>query len=104
MSFGGMGKSFPMETRSKGRKRPESRCRPSVGMSFRLAIPWPVALQQSRPLLRQLRASVYQRSVGIEKFSVNRTLSLNCNCLSHPRGQVHVASRSRSNRDKDVTI
>jgi hypothetical protein len=88
MSFRGMGKSFPMETRSKGRKRLESRCRPSVGMSFRLAIPWPVALQQSRPPLRQLRASVNQGALGVEKFSANGTLSLNC--LSHFRGQVQV--------------
>ena len=54
-------------------------------MSFRLAIPWRVALQQSRPPLRQLCASVNQRSLGVEKFSVNGTLSLNC--LSHLRGQ-----------------
>ena len=57
-------------------------------MSFRLAIPWPVALQQSRPPLRQLRATVNQKSLGVEKFSVNGTLSLNC--LSHPRGQAHL--------------
>jgi len=49
-----------INTRSKDRQRLESRWRPSVGMSFRLAIPWPVALQQSRPPLRQLRASVNQ--------------------------------------------
>ena len=78
MSFRGMGESFPMETRPKDRKRSESRCRPSVGMSFRLAIPWLVALQQSQPPLRQLRASVNQGSVRVEKFSVNGTLSLNC--------------------------
>ena len=86
MSFRGMGKSLPMGTRSKDRQRPESRCRPYIGMSFRLAIPWPVALQQSQPPLRQLPASVNQGPVRVEKFSVNGTLSLNC--LSHSRGQV----------------
>ena len=87
MSFRGMGKSLPMGTRSKDRQRPESRCRPYLGMSFRLAIPWLVALQQSQPPLRQLPASVNQGPVRVEKFSVNGTLSLNC--LSHSRGQVH---------------
>ena len=85
MSFGRHREIFSEGTRSKGQKRPESRPRPSVGMSFRLAIPWPVALQQSRPPLRQLSASFNQRSLGVEKFSVNGTLSLNC--LSHFRGQ-----------------
>jgi osmotically-inducible protein OsmY len=85
MSFRRHGEIFSEGTRAKGQKRPESRSRPNVGMSFRLAIPWPVALQQSRPPLRQLRASVHQRSLGVEKFSVNGTLSLNC--LSHLRGQ-----------------
>ena len=93
MSFRGMGKSLPMGTRSKDRQRPESRCRPCIGMSFRLAIPWLVALQQSQPPLRQLPASVNQGPVRVEKFSVNGTLSLNC--LSHSRGQVQrVASRA----------
>ena len=87
MSFRGMGESLPMGTRSKDRQRPESRCRPCIGMSFRLAIPWLVALQQSQPPLRQLPASVNHGPVRVEKFSVNRTLSLNC--LSHSRGQVH---------------
>jgi hypothetical protein len=49
MSFGRHGEIFSEGTRSKGQKRPESRPRPSVGTSFRLAIPWLVALQQSRP-------------------------------------------------------
>jgi len=69
-----------MGTRSKGQKRPESRSQPNVGMSLRL----------SRPPLRQLRASANQRSLGVEKFSVNGTLSLNC--LSHLRGQAHLHS------------
>ena len=86
MSFRGMGKSLPMGTRSKDRQRPESRCRPYIGMSFRLAIPWLVALQQSQLPLRQLGASVPYRYFGVEQFSVNGTLSLNC--LSHSRGQV----------------
>ena len=89
MSFGRHGEIFSEGARSKGRKRPESHCRPSVGMSFRLAIPWPVALQQSRPPLRQLRASFNQGYLGVEKFSVNGTLSLNC--LSHLRGQAQVS-------------
>ena len=88
MSFRGMGKSFPIDTGSKDRQRPESRCRPYIGMSFRLAIPWLVALQQSQPPLRQLGASVPYRYFGVEQFSVNGTLSLNC--LSHSRGQVQV--------------
>ena len=83
-----------MGTRSKGQKRPESRSRPSVGMSFRLAIPWPVALQQSRPPLRQLCASFNQGYLGVEKFSVNGTLSLNC--LSHLRGQVHGIAKTEA--------
>jgi hypothetical protein len=86
MSFGRHGEIFSEGTRSKGQKRPESCPRPSVGTSFRLAIPWLVALQQSRPPLRQLGASINQRPWGVEKFSVNGTLSLNC--LSHSRGQV----------------
>ena len=89
MSFRGMGKSLPMGTRSKDRQRPESRCRPYIGMSFRLAIPWLVALQQSQLPLRQLGASVPYRYFGVEQFSVNGTLSLNC--LSHSRGQVHLS-------------
>ncbi len=68
MSFGRHREIFSEGIRSKGRKRPESRCQPSVGMSFRLAIPWPVALQQSRPPLRQLRASVKQRPLAVEKY------------------------------------
>jgi hypothetical protein len=40
MSFRGMGDGV----RSKDRKRLQSRSRPNVGSSFRLAIPWPVAL------------------------------------------------------------
>ena len=82
-----------MGTRSKDRQRPESRCRPCIGMSFRLAIPWLVALQQSQPPLRQLPASVNHGPVRVEKFSVNRTLSLNC--LSHSRGQVQTVSHYR---------
>ena len=93
MSFGRQGEIFSEGTRSKGQKRPESRPRPSVGMSFRLAIAWPVALQQSRPPLRQLRATVHQGSLGVEKFSVNGTLSLNC--LSHLRGQAQSGVRSQ---------
>jgi len=42
---------------------------------------------QRAPPLRQLRASINQRLLGVEKFSVNGTLSLNC--LSHLRGQAH---------------
>jgi len=94
MSFGRHEEIFSEENKSKGRKRPESSFQPSVGTSFQLAIPWPVALQQSRPPLHQLRASVHQGPLGVEKFSVNGTLSLNC--LSHPRGQVHCAFRGLS--------
>ena len=102
MSFRGMGKSLPMGTRSKDRQRPESRCRPYIGMSFRLAIPWLVALQQSQPPLRQLGASVPYRYFGVEQFSVNGTLSLNC--LSHSRGQVQNTLKPSSNQESSQVL
>jgi len=101
MSFGRHEEIFSEENKSKGRKRPESSFQPSVGTSFQLAIPWPVALQQSRPPLRQLWASVNDSCLGVEKFSVNGTLSLNC--LSHLRGQVQEIPWSSSISPKSRT-
>lgn len=51
------------------RRAGERELRPSppiVGMSFRLAIPWRVALQQSPPPLRQLAAILKQRQFAAQ--------------------------------------
>jgi hypothetical protein len=50
--FGGMGKSIERK-KNRGRSEPEPASAHSLSMSFPLAIPWRVALQQSLPPLRQ---------------------------------------------------
>jgi len=42
-----------------------------VSMSFRLAIPWTVALQQSRPPLRQPGSSIRQKQGAGNDFPAN---------------------------------
>ena len=63
----------------------------SASMSFRLAIPWRVALQQGPRLCFASRRAVCRKLVlPVEEFSANGEQCLNW--LSHARGQAHVRS------------
>ena len=64
--------------------------RPIVSMSFQLAIPWRVALQQSPPPLHQPGAIMHERAAAGHQKPANGQLCLNY--LSHPRGQVQFVS------------
>ena len=58
-----------------------------VWMSFQLAIPWRVGLQQSPPPLHQPCTVCCKVVLPVENFSSNGQLCLNCLC--QPRGQPH---------------
>ena len=53
-----------------------------VSMSFRLAIPWTVALQQSRPPLRQ-PGPVSERSKALATIFQRMVTSVTTTCLKH---------------------
>ena len=83
-----MGKSFdPIELVSgmRGAEPSGPTPHPIVSMSFQLAIPWRVALQQSPPPLHQPEIIMQQRTVAGHQKPANGQQCLNY--LSHPRGQ-----------------
>ena len=90
-----MGKSFdPIGVAGEMRdaKLCNSTPRPIVSMSFQLAIPWRVALQQGPPPLHQPGTIMHERAAAGHQKPANGQLCLNY--LSHPRGQAQAPPRS----------
>src|SRR5581483_3567514 len=90
-----MRKSIPMPDFWKSCGEADRPPRRLIGMSFRLGIPWQVALQQSLPPLSQPEPSCNDTEWSVEEFSADGTCLTDSVSQKSPQSTFFFGSRNR---------